>query len=368
MKDFFISYNKIDKEKAKWIGGCLEQNGYSVIIQAWDFQVGNNFIIEMQKAVNESERVIAVLSQTYIDSIFCQAEWATTFAKDPTGEKRLLIPIRVEEVNLSGFFSTSIYIDLFGIDEKTAEKRLLQAVDKKSNPRKAPAFSCAFSNDSVNFGNKKYSVKNEKHDIKNFDIESLPSPLTNELQDYYFERLAQSDPEAKDILIESNLRLVIHIAKNFFGKYNYSNEDIISVGTIGLAKAVSNFDPKKNMRFQTYAARMIENEILIMLRKKYKEGTTDSLELESLKDILVVNDKLLDNFEDKYFTELALEYINNKMDDIEKAIIKYRYGFCGKKMTQREVADMFGISRSYVSRIEKRALIKMQNYFDKKIY
>lgn len=111
---------------------------------------------------------------------------------------------------------------------------------------------------------------------------------------------------------------------------------------------------------------MIENEILIALRGTYQEGTTDSLELESLKDILIINDKCAENFEDEPFEKLALEYINNKMDDGEKTIIKCRYGFCGARMTQREVADMLGISRSYVSRIEKRALIKMQNYFDSK--
>lgn len=366
MKDFFISYNKNDKEKAKWIAGFLEQNGYSVIIQAWDFQIGNNFIIEMQKAVNEAKRVIAILLQSYLNSVFCQAEWAATFVKDPTGEKRLLIPIRVEEINLPGFFSTSIYIDLFDINEETAQKRILQAIDKNDNPRKYPSFSSAFSTSTINSNKKSYFQKYEKYDIKNLDFDSLPPPLTQELQNYYFERLVQSDSEAKDKLIESNLRLVLHITKNFFGKYNYSNNDLVSIGIQGLIKAISNFEPEKNIRFQSYAARIIENEILMALRKSYKEGTTDSLELESIKDILVINNDYLENCEDKYFLELILEYINSKMDDIEKSIIKYRYGFCGEKKTQREVANILGLSRSYVSRIEKRALLKMQNYFDNK--
>lgn len=123
---------------------------------------------------------------------------------------------------------------------------------------------------------------------------------------------------------------------------------------------------KKNIHFQSYASRMIENEILMALRKNYKEGTTDSLELESLKDILVINNSYFKNQEDKVFNELVLDYINSKMDEIEKAIIKYRYGFCGEKKTQREVANILGLSWSYVGRIEKRALIKMQNYFDNK--
>lgn len=369
MKDFFISYNKKDEEKAKWIGGCLEQNGYSVIIQAWDFKIGNNFVIEMQNAVLGCNRVITVLSQSYINSLFCQAEWAATFAKDPTGEKRLLIPIRIEEVRLSGFFRTAIYIDLFNIDEKTAQERLLQAVGKSSNPRIAPDFTSAFFTNTIDSGNRVTFLEHEKYDVQkynlqNYNIESLPLPLSQERQDYYFERLAQGDSEAKDVLIKSYLRFVIYVAKHFFSKSNYLNEDIISIGTIGLIKAVSNFEPNKNTRFGTYAKRMIEYEILTTLRGEYKEEITESLELESLKEILIVNDTLAENYDDKHFKELALKYINNQMDEIEKSIIKYRYGFCGERMTQREVANILGLSRSYVSRIEKRALLKMQNYFE----
>lgn len=243
MKDFFISYNKNDEEKAKWIGGCLERSGYSVIIQAWDFQVGNNFIIEMQKAVNNSERVITVLSQNYINSEFCQAEWAVTFAKDPTGEKRLLIPIRVEEVKLPGFFSTSIiYIDLFNIDEGTARKRLLQAIDSR-NRRKTPAFLDAFSQKAMSSGKEMSFYDNEKYDIRNINLGALPAPLTDELQAYYFKRLNQSDPEAKDKLIEGNLRLAIRIAKHYCGKCGCSDEYILSTGIRGLIKAISSFCP-----------------------------------------------------------------------------------------------------------------------------
>lgn len=102
----------------------------------------------------------------------------------------------------------------------------------------------------------------------------------------------------------------------------------------------------------------------MVLRKNCKEKIVDSLDLESLTDILVLRDTLVENFDDKQLTEMLLDYINSKMDNIEKSIIKCRYGFCGEKMTQQEVANIFGLSLSYVSKVEKRALIKMQNYLD----
>ena len=365
MKDFFISYNKNDEKKAKWIGGCLERSGYSVIIQAWDFQIGNNFIIEMQKAVNNSERVITILSQNYINSEFCQAEWAVTFAKDPTGEKRLLIPIRIEEIKLPGFFSTSIYIDLFGIDEETAQKRLLQAIDN-CNCRKPPSFLDAFSPKTTGPDEKMSFDDNGKYDLRNINLGALPPPLTDELQAYYFERLNQSDPKAKDKLIEGNLRLAIRIAKRYCGKCGCSDEYIVSIGIRGLIKAISSFCPNwgLNVRFGSYAARVIENEILMVLRKSCKENIVDSLDLESLADILVLRGTFAENLVGKQLTEVLLDYINNKMDNIEKSIIKCRYGFCGEKMTQQEVSNILGLSLSYVSKVEKRALIKMQNYLD----
>lgn len=364
MKDFFISYNKKDKEKAKWVGGCLEQHGYSVVIQAWDFRIGNNFVIEMQRAINEAERVITILSKSYISSPYCQAEWASTFAKDPTGEKNLLIPIRVEDVSLTGFFNTSIYIDLFNIDEATAKKRLLQAVDKNDNPRKPPEFSKAFSNREGISVTEASSTYIKKDKLTELDIKSLPKPLSKELESHYFSRLAQGDATAEEVLIQSNLRLVFHITQKFWGQYNYSHEHLFLTGKRGLIKAISTFDNQKNIRFGTYAARCIENEILMAIHERYREGTADGLELEVLEDVLDINNLYLKKMDKKDFYALVLKYINHKMDDIEKSIIKYRYGFCGEAKTQREVANLLGLSISYVSRVEKRALLKLQHYFD----
>ena len=93
----------------------------------------------------------------------------------------------------------------------------------------------------------------------------------------------------------------------------------------------------------------------------------ESFEKEELKDVLIIKNDSKEVADDTYFQEVVLEYINNKMDNIEKSIIKYRYGFCGQKMTQREVSNVLGVPRSYIDRVEKRALIKMQNYFDNKV-
>ena len=139
-KDFFISYNKADKQWAKWIAGVLEENGYSTWIQAWDFRPGDNFVLDMQRALANAERFIAVLSEAYLESLYCQAEWAAAFTKDPNSEKRLFIPVRVADVEPKGLFSAIIYIDLFGKDGKKAEKLLLNGVDTKEIPRNRPSF------------------------------------------------------------------------------------------------------------------------------------------------------------------------------------------------------------------------------------
>ncbi len=126
MKDFFISYNKADRSWAEWIAWQVEEIGYSVILQAWDFGPGSNFVVEMQKASTETERTIAVLSPDYLAAEFTAAEWSAAFAKDPTGEKRLLLPVRVREYEPRGLLHQIVYIDLVNIDESTA-KELLHA-------------------------------------------------------------------------------------------------------------------------------------------------------------------------------------------------------------------------------------------------
>lgn len=138
--DFFISYNKEDKQWAKWIAGILEENGYSTIIQAWDFKPGNNFILEMQNALLCCKKTLLVLSEDYLSSEYCKPEWAAIFNTDPTGVNRNLIPVRIAEVVPNGLLSAKIYIDLYGATEEIATKKLLLGVSDKENPRKKPEF------------------------------------------------------------------------------------------------------------------------------------------------------------------------------------------------------------------------------------
>lgn len=147
MKDFFISYNKADKEWAKWIAGTLEEYGYKTVIQAWDFEPGNNFILKMQEAISNSKKTILVLSHSYLKSEYCKAEWSAIFNCDPTGDGRKLIPIRVDDVNPDGLLSSIIYIDFVGLEEDVAVKKLLNGVGYSKNPRKKPVFPLSRTND-----------------------------------------------------------------------------------------------------------------------------------------------------------------------------------------------------------------------------
>ena len=139
-KDFFISYNKADEQWATWIAAVLEKGGYTCYIEAWDFRPGGNFVLYMDNALKESERFIAVMSQNYLNAVYCQSEWTAAFTKDPNGEKRLLIPVRVADIKPDGLLAAIIYIDLFGADENEAEKRLITGVDTKDVPRNRPSF------------------------------------------------------------------------------------------------------------------------------------------------------------------------------------------------------------------------------------
>ena len=127
-KDFFISYNKTDKDWAEWIAWQLEEAGYSTTIQAWDFRAGGNFVLDMQKATTNCKRTIAVLSPNYLSSKFTAPEWAAAFSLDPTGEQQKLLPVRVKECNPQGLLGPIIYTDLVGKAAATARKLLLDAV------------------------------------------------------------------------------------------------------------------------------------------------------------------------------------------------------------------------------------------------
>lgn len=201
---------------------------------------------------------------------------------------------------------------------------------------------------------------------------SFPLPLSENEEKIYVELMEAGDPCARDVLIERNLRLVAHIARKYTGP-NTSSEDLISIGTIGLIKAINTYTSKKAARLATYAARCIENEILMSIRtsKKNKQEVSISLPIGtdkdgneiSLNDILGTEpDEIIDNLNLKFQIQALYQTINQVLTQREKKIIFLRYGLDGRApKTQREIAAIMGISRSYVSRIEKKALSKLKD-------
>lgn len=199
---------------------------------------------------------------------------------------------------------------------------------------------------------------------------SFPKPLTAAEEREWLQRYAQGDPEARDVLIEHNLRLVAHIVKKYYVQ-NSDQEDLISIGTIGLIKGISNFDPTKGARLATYAARCIENEILMHFRSQKKQqgevSLSDSIDADTdgnalqLMDIVSVEDTMLDDLHDRDNALRLRKLVTETLSHREAEVIRLRYGLGGTiPLTQREVATSFGISRSYVSRIEKKALEKLR--------
>ncbi|MGL4730472.1 MAG: RNA polymerase sporulation sigma factor SigK [Clostridium sp.] len=199
---------------------------------------------------------------------------------------------------------------------------------------------------------------------------SFPQPLNDSEEKEYLQKFKNGDLEAKNILIERNLRLVAHIVK----KYSFPGkevDDLISIGTVGLIKAIDSFDIAKGTRLATYAARCIENEILMLIRNNKKTkgevylqdpiGVDKEGNEISLMDILSSDkDSIADIVENKIQVRKLYLKINTTLQEREKIIIEMRYGLVdGKAKTQREIAKLLGISRSYVSRIEKRALKKL---------
>jgi tetratricopeptide (TPR) repeat protein len=139
--DFFISYNKADRLWAEWIAWQLEESGYKTIIQAWDFRPGGNFALDMHEGLKRAERVLAVLSPDYLSARYTQPEWAAAFAQDPTGEKGLLLPVRVRECKLEGLWPQIVYIDLVGVNEAEAGEALLNGVKReRAKPTTSPQF------------------------------------------------------------------------------------------------------------------------------------------------------------------------------------------------------------------------------------
>lgn len=130
MKDFFISHNKADKQWAEWIAWQLEEAGYSVTLQAWDFRPGTNFVLKMQKATQEATRTIAVLSPDYLSALYTHSEWAAAFAQDPLGQKQTLLPIIVQECELTGLLNQIVHIDLVNLNEAAAKAQLLEGAQQ----------------------------------------------------------------------------------------------------------------------------------------------------------------------------------------------------------------------------------------------
>ena len=195
---------------------------------------------------------------------------------------------------------------------------------------------------------------------------SFPRPLTAAQERECLQKIKEGDQQARDYFIEHNLRLVAHIIKKYYASYK-EQEDLISIGTIGLIKAVGTFDSNKGIRFATYASRCIENEILMHFRgrKKYAQDLyiQDPIDVDTdgnaltLMDIIAQDGDILEDVDRKLKSDRLHSYINQALDAREQQVIRLRYGLDGKApMAQREVAALLGISRSYVSRIEKKAV------------
>ena len=205
-------------------------------------------------------------------------------------------------------------------------------------------------------------------------MKSFPQPLTAAEEREYLQKYTEGDLEAKHILIERNLRLVAHIVKKY-QSYEEEAEDLLSIGTIGLIKAVVTFNPEKCVRLGTYAARCIENEILMYLRAKKKSSKEISLyepigtdregnEIQ-LFDIIETEEtdahKKVELSDD---IQILYERVESELSPRERLVLKMRYGlYNGEEYTQREIAKQLGISRSYVSIIEKSAIEKLRGYF-----
>ncbi len=140
-KDFFISYNKADRAWAEWIAWQLEEAGFSVIFEDWDFRAGGNFALDMHRAISQSERTVAVLSEDFLQAVYVHPEWAAAFAEDPTGERRTLVPVKVRDCKPDGLLRQLIFIDLIGVSEDEAKQRLLEGLNRdRAKPATAPAF------------------------------------------------------------------------------------------------------------------------------------------------------------------------------------------------------------------------------------
>ena len=199
---------------------------------------------------------------------------------------------------------------------------------------------------------------------------SFPKPLSAREEQMYLERSLTGDLEARNILVEHNLRLVAHIIKKYYTQ-SAEQEDLISIGTIGLIKAVDTFRPERKIRLATYASRCVENEVLMYFRSRKKlqgeVSLSDSIDGDDagnalcLLDVVGSDDTMLSDMADREEQVRIRQLVDTCLTEREAEVIRRRYGLSGHlPQTQRQVAVAFGISRSYVSRIEKRALAKLE--------
>lgn len=202
----------------------------------------------------------------------------------------------------------------------------------------------------------------------------FPKPLSEDKEKEYLLKSKNGDIKARNILVEHNLRLVAHIIKKYYA-VNVDQDDLVSIGTIGLIKAINTFDMDKNIKLSSYASRCIENEILMHFRNLKKSSQNVSLEdavdidkdgnTLKLMDLLSIDDDFADNLDKKLNLQKINKYLTETLTKRELQIINLRYGLNGgKPLTQREVSSIMNISRSYVSRIEKKALEKLKARYD----
>lgn len=202
---------------------------------------------------------------------------------------------------------------------------------------------------------------------------AFPPPLTEIEEKEYFKKARNGDMNARNTLIERNLRLVAHIAKKYYSQ-SCDNDDLISIGTIGLIKAIDSYDYKSGTKFATYAGKCLQNEILMYFRSQKKLACetfmSDTVDTDkdgnplTYMDIISCDDDTFEQIELKINSAKALKAVETVLDAREREIIILRYGLSGERaITQREISQKLGISRSYVSRIEKSALEKLRSQF-----
>lgn len=205
------------------------------------------------------------------------------------------------------------------------------------------------------------------------DTDSFPKPLSKKEEQQLLEKLSIGDESARKKLIEHNLRLVAHIVKKYYANYS-EQDDLISIGTIGLIKGINSYNHKKGTKLATYCARCIENEILMYFRNNKKISQeisfNEPIDTDSegnpltLMDIIAIDDTIVDDIDTKNKLKLLAKLIDDMEDNREKTIIIKRYGLDGSQpLTQKEIAKALNISRSYVSRIEKRILEDLRKLF-----